>query len=282
MIHSHSNSFFIFDIVMGTTERLDRNEHITDMSLFVVMPPTRTHGCRVFAIPCLYVHKTEELKTIRYFDIDQRKWVSTKKTLPWDRSFAVARLTDTTFVMCGYDRDYNTPQAGCALFDTDTYEVTQLPDMAAPRAYFNAIHYRGMVVVVGGNDDTVDMIKMCEQYTPGAVAWEPMAEIPARVRRWPDRITRTAVVNDEIYVLHGRTAPDSFVYDGTTWREIAVGGWYDDIFECFLFNYKGTPAILRRCGKIQLLDMEAGVWRQLDDIAEPVYWSMPALGIYTF
>lgn len=251
------------------------------MSHFVVMPPTRTHGYRVFAIPNIFLHKTECNQIIRYFDVDQRKWVSTEKPLPCPRADKVVRLTDTKIAMCGYKGDSGT-QTACALFDVDTYELTELPDMTIHRENFGTIHYRGTIVVIGGYTRTVDIVKMCEQYTPGAVAWEPMGEIPAPARNVRASGAWAVVVEDKIYAICGLIDPNLFMYDGTVWHEIALNRNFNDVFQCFLINYKGKPAALCRFGQIQILDTETYVWRTLDDVATPAYRAMPALKLYTF
>ena len=269
--------FYLFDADTGVVDTLPRHDHIDGLSHCVGIPSTKAHGPRVFVLPIVCVGDGEAKRTVRYLDVNRREWKDTTFVLS-SGSIAVTRLTDTKLVVCGcLGTQYPTGKE-CFLFDVDTYELTELPDRRVQRFEAVAVHYRGMAVLIGGYDGTESRVSSCEQYNPGAVAWEPMGDMPIDVLGG----TRAAVVDDKIYVTGAFFRMGTYMYDGTTWHSIDVMWDSWDRMHCVPFDYKGTLAILCDEGRIKTMDTETNTWIPLDGVTGPSDWAVVASRVVTF
>ena len=267
MTFGSDSAINLFDIVAGTTKNVGNQYYPNRSCCHIAIPHTRTHGPRIFEFPRIIHTHMHGDRTIVYFDIDHHEWVSTGTVIPVRDIIGVARLTDTEVVIYGNDVCFNGTGNRCLLFNTDTHKMTDLPDTIVCRvlpALPAIVHFRGRVVVIGGYNDKSMGVENCEQYTPGAVAWEPMPNIPTKVG-----CARAAVVDDNIYVIMGLYAGSVYMYDGATWHDIGIVWGSFSRLDCKLFNYKGTPAILCNDGLIRTLDTETGTWNTLDGITTP-------------
>lgn len=262
MLCDSKHNFNMFDIATWTTENIGKRYHIDGMSHWIVVPPTGIHGHRIFEFPHVLADWSD--KTIKYFDVRQREWAVTRGVNPVRGQFAVACLTDTEVVICGCEKKSDSTEGICFLFNTDTHETTELPKMASCRAYPVVLHYRGTVVAIGACLDAGGWVCSCEQYIPGAVAWEPMGELAKG-----DLCLQAVAVDDRIYAITGLCFLNAHMYDGATWHVLRVTFDGFDSLRRGLFNYKGAPAVLGQKGQIQMLDTEAGVFHTVDGVTGP-------------
>ena len=258
----------MLNIDTGILRFLPRHDHIDRLAHCVAIPPTQTHGCRIFVFPCVFTTSSQPARIVRYFDVNQDEWVDTPATISHEGNLAAARLTDTSVIVSMNERN-------CILFDTDTYKMTELPDRLFDRLNHVAVHYRGMVVLIGGFDTKVNSVRICEQYTQSVGAWELMGEVPTEAD-----YTRAAVVDDKIYAVCGLIGGRLHMYDGATWNDIDID--LPDMMHCGLFDYKGTPALLRTNGQIQTLDLAQRTWTAVDGVTGPTDGAQFMSELFTF